>query len=330
METYEPKKLLILRILEILTEYSDVEHKLHQGEIISLLKIIYGIECERKAVARNIEFLQEAGYDIVSDKSGVYLAEKKFETGELRLLVDSVLANRNVCKSHTKSLIEKLVKEGGKYFKPYTRHVINLDDWQKADGQEFLLNIELLSEAIDGKKKISFMRQSYGADKKLHPQKSRVASPYQLILRNGYYYLAANLDWHDNLVYLRVDRMTDIVILEERARELSTVEGCENGLSLGKASNRLPYFYPDEPQRVEFETTNSSVPLLDDVFDWFGREVEITPLEGNRYRYSLIASPRAMRFWILQFGRYVKVLSPQSLLDMVRADIAEMNKIYEE
>ena len=32
MESYEPKKLLILRILEILMKYSDAEHKLHQGE----------------------------------------------------------------------------------------------------------------------------------------------------------------------------------------------------------------------------------------------------------------------------------------------------------
>lgn len=128
MESYEPKKLLILRILEILTEYSDSEHKLRQGEIISLLNVLYGIECERKAVARNIEFLQQAGYDIVSDATGTYLAERKFETGELRLLIDSVLTNRNICKTHTKDLIAKLIKEGGKYFKSYAKHVVNLDD----------------------------------------------------------------------------------------------------------------------------------------------------------------------------------------------------------
>ena len=110
MDNYEPKKLLILRILEILTEYSDSNHKLRQLEIISLLKALYGIECERKAVARNIEFLQQAGYEVVTDKDGSYLAEKKYEIGELRLLIDSVLANRNVCKLHTRQLIEKLAK----------------------------------------------------------------------------------------------------------------------------------------------------------------------------------------------------------------------------
>lgn len=54
MENFEPKKLLILRILEILTEYSDAEHKLRQNDVISLLRIVYGMECERKAVALSL------------------------------------------------------------------------------------------------------------------------------------------------------------------------------------------------------------------------------------------------------------------------------------
>ena len=162
MESFEPKKLLILRILEILTEYSDSEHKLRQGDIMNLLRLNYGIECERKAVARNVEYLQDAGYDIVSDKSGTYLAERKFEIGELRLLIDSVLANRNVCKPHTKELVAKLAKEGGKYFKNYTKHVINLDDWQKQESKEYFYNIELLCEAIEKKRKVSFFYNSYG------------------------------------------------------------------------------------------------------------------------------------------------------------------------
>ena len=331
MESYEPKKLLILRILEILTEYSDAEHKLHQGDIISLLKVVYGIECERKAVARNIEYLQDAGYEIISDKSGVYLAEKKFEVGELRLLVDSVLSNRNVCKAHTKQLIEKLVKEGGKYFKNYARHVVNLDDYFKVDGQELFLSVELLSEAIASKKKVSFVYQDYGVDKKLHPRREKpyFASPFQLFLKNGGYYLACAFEGHDDLAFVRTDRMTKIAIEKERARELSTVKGCENGLHLGKLMNRLPNLYCDEPQRIVFETRNYSENMLDYVFDMFGRETEVEELPSGELRFSLVASPRAMRFWLLSYGKYVKVLSPQSLVDKIKDDIEEMRKNYE-
>ncbi len=331
MESYEPKKLLILRILEILTEYSDSEHKLRQGEIISLLNVLYGIECERKAVARNIEFLQQAGYDIVSDGTGAYLAERKFEAGELRLLIDGVLANRNICKTHTKDLIAKLTKEGGKYFKSYAKHVVNLDDWQKDESRDFFYNIELLSEAIEKKVKVEFFYNSYGADKKLHARRAEksLANPYGLFLKNGHYYLVCNFDKYGNHSYCRIDKITDIALTEEPVKPLAEVQGFENGLNLGRINSRLPYLYEDEPTRIEFVTANGAENMIDNVLDWFGREVQIEELADGNFKFSLIASPRAMRFWILQYGKYVKVLSPQSLVDQIESDINEMKKLYE-
>ena len=332
MESYEPKKLLILRILEILTEYSDCDHKLRQGDIISLLKVLYGIECERKAVARNIEFLQQAGYDIVSDNSGSYLAEKKFEAGELRLLIDSVLSNRNVCKAHTKELIEKLINEGGKYFKSYAKHVVNLDDWQKDENCDYFYNIELLCEAIEKKVKVEFLINSYGADKKLHCRREDklLANPYQLFLKNGRYYLACNYDKYDNLIYCRIDRISNISLTELPIKPILDIKGYENGINLGRLNNTMPYLFEDEPTRIEFVTFNYAKGMIDNVIDWFGKDVQISELADGNFKFALTVSPRAMRFWILQFGKYVKVLSPQHMVDQIKDDIIEMQKLYEE
>lgn len=331
MESYEPKKLLILRMLEILMEHSDCDHKLRQGDIISLLRVQYGIECERKAVARNIEFLQQAGYDIVSDNSGSYLAERKFEAGELRLLIDSVLSNRNVCKAHTKELIEKLTREGGKYFKSYAKHVVNLDDWQKDESHDYFYNIELLCEAIENKVKVEFLTNSYGIDKKLHCRREDkfLANPYQLFLKNGHYYLACNYDKYDNLIYCRIDRISSISLTQLHAKPLSDIKGYENGINLGKLNNTLPYLFEDEPTRIEFVTANYAGNMIDNVIDWFGRDVQIAELVDGNYKFTLTASPRAMRFWTLQFGKYVKVLLPQSLVNQIKDDINEMKKMYE-
>ena len=113
----EPKKLLILRIYRILEEYSDAEHPLTHKRILEILYRDYGAEAERKAVGRNISYLAEAGFDIVSTRKGCYLGDKVFEEGELRLLIDSVLCNRHVNELHSKNLITKLVKMGGRNFK---------------------------------------------------------------------------------------------------------------------------------------------------------------------------------------------------------------------
>lgn len=331
MENYEPKKLLILRILEILTEYSDCEHKLRQGDIISLLKVLYGIECERKAVARNIEFLQRAGYDIVSDGTGSYLASRKFEKGELRLLIDGVLSNRAICKSHTRELIAKLTAEGGKYFKNYVNHVVNLDDWQKDERRDYFYDTELLCEAIERGVKVRFYYNYIGTDKKLHHKRGQPSyvNPYQLFIKNGRYYLACNYDGYDNLTFCRVDRISDIELTETPIKPYREVEGCENGISLGAISNRLPYLYADKSERIEFVTANGAENMIENVLDWFGGDVQIKELSDGNLEFSLIASPRAIRFWILQFGRYVKVLSPKSLVDKIKEDISYMAKLYD-
>ena len=318
--------------MQVLQEFSDCDHKLRQNDIISLLKVQYDIGCERKAVARNIDFLEQAGYDIVRDSDGIYLSSRKFEPGELRLLIDSVLSNRNVCKAHTKEIIGKLTAEGAKYFKSYAKHVTNLDDWQKDDNCDYFYNIELCCEAIERQKKLSFFYSYFDSDKrkqKNKPEKSKI-SAFRLFLKNGRYYLACNYDRHDNLAFIRLDRMSDIEILQENARPMNTVKNSEQGINLGKLDSHFPFMYSDKPERIEFVTANSATHMIDNVIDTFGRNVNITNIGDGNYKFSLTASPSAMRFWLLQYGKYVKLFSPQNLVEQIKSDIQEMSKLYTE
>lgn len=73
MNNFEPKKLALIRILDILKFYSDANHPLTQEDIIDYLESDYGIVIERKAVGRNISLLKEAGIEIESDKEVLIL-----------------------------------------------------------------------------------------------------------------------------------------------------------------------------------------------------------------------------------------------------------------
>ena len=79
MNSLEPKKLALIRILEILKNYSDDKHPLTQEEISGFLEREYGVVIERKAISRNLSLLKEAGYEIESGRSGSYLKEREFE-----------------------------------------------------------------------------------------------------------------------------------------------------------------------------------------------------------------------------------------------------------
>ena len=108
MNSFEPKKLALLRILQILEQYSDYDNPLKQEDIAEYLDKDYGIVIERKAIGRNLSLLKEAGYDIGSDRRGSYLASREFEDSELRMLIDGVLSSRYITAGHSKDLIERL------------------------------------------------------------------------------------------------------------------------------------------------------------------------------------------------------------------------------
>ena len=64
MEGLEPKKLALIRIWQILKEYSDYDHPLTQDDIAAHLENDYGIIIERKAISRNISLLKETWSDV--------------------------------------------------------------------------------------------------------------------------------------------------------------------------------------------------------------------------------------------------------------------------
>lgn len=310
----EAKKTLIFRIYQILEDYSDFEHPLTQQDIISLLDSNYGIECERKAVGRNLSYLKEMGFEIESTKEGTYLATRQLENAELRLLIDSVLSSRHINPTHSSQLIEKLISIGGRNFKSHVRHVYSVKEWEKTDNQDFFFNIELVDEAIEDGKKISFDYNKMGLDKKLHLSLSHKGSPYQMLLHNQRYYLMMHDEVFDAVGYYRMDKITNMRILDETSKPLRENPGFERGIDYKTFVTSLPYMYSDKPVNVTIKCRNY---MMDTICDWFGVDFIAEKLDDEHFSATIKVSEKAMLYWVLQFNYKVEVLSPQSLRDKV-------------
>ena len=147
MEGYEPKKLALLRILQILQTYSNPEHPLKQEDIAGYLQKDYGIEMERKAIGRNLALLKDAGYEIESDRAGSYLQTREFTDSELQILIDSVLSSQYISEKYSRDLIDKLCSLSSKYFRSHIQYIHTLGDWGKTDNKALFYHIELVDEA---------------------------------------------------------------------------------------------------------------------------------------------------------------------------------------
>ena len=323
----EAKKTLIMRIYQILDEYSDEEHPLTQQNIIDILERDYDIPCERKAVGRNVSYLKEMGFDIESTANGTYLASRKLENAELRLLIDSVLSSRNVNSTHSEQLINKLIALGGRNFKSHVKHVYSVKEWDKSDNKAFFYNIDVIDEAIEQGKKISFNYNKIGLDKKLHVSKPHVGSPYQMLLHNQRYYLMMFDEVFDQVGYYRLDKITNITILDEDAKPLKQNKGFEKGINYKEISTALPYMYNDKPIPVTIKCRNY---MMDTISDWFGTDFFVNRVDDAHFTATIKASEKAMLYWVLQYNYKVEVISPESLRQKVIESLQKTLDKYEQ
>ncbi|MCR5617437.1 MAG: WYL domain-containing protein [Clostridiales bacterium] len=319
MSNIEPKMLSQLRVLHILEKYSDADHLLTQKDIADRLEEEFGIEMERKAISKKIANLKEAGYDIRSGKKGCYLNERSFTDAELHFLIDLVMSNKTINKTHSEDLVKKIQSLGNAYFKPQINKIITVGTTDKGDNPALFYNIELIYEAIGNGRQITYDYNLYGEDKKFHRSSTQTVSPYQLLFHNQDYYLMAYSSHHETIVFHKVDHMTNMTVNKEPAISLRNVSGYEKGLPQDYFTAARPYMYSDAPERIEMIVSRSPY-IINQIVEWFGKDITISEIKGdqNELRVSLKASPSAMRLWALQYADYVEIIEPYNLRDDIR------------
>lgn len=360
MYTAQSKKMLILNILDILKKYTDENHRLSQREILEILENEYHMKADRKAIKRNlsnlidlynennaetIQYSETIRMVPIKDKStGKYseemeessilsdfYLERAFSDAELRLLIDSLLFSKHIPYNQCKELIEKIEELSNHYFKSKVKHIRNLPVSLPQNKQLFF-NIEILDEAISKHKQVQFAYNAYDTDKCMHPRKNDkgdireyIVNPYQMVATNGRYYLICNYDKYDNVANYRVDRITDIKLLDSPVKSMRNVKGLEHGLDLPKHMAEHIYMFAGESGRVTFRAKRY---LITELMDWFGSDIQFSDESDDEVTVSVTVNYNAMRHWAMQYARHIKLLSPKSLVDTVKADLQEAADKY--
>ncbi len=346
MYTLQPKKLLIINILDILRRYTDVSHRLSQKEIVELLRSKYTMNADRKAVKRNLMNLVDFGFPISYSESvrtgrsgeeeivySDWYMEHEFEDGELRLLIDSLLASRYIPRSQCRELIRKLEGLSSVYFHEKVKHICTMPV-QQPDNPQLFYTIDLLDEAIAKGRKVVFRYCSYDVDKQLHPRKREdgtireyIVTPYQLAAANGRYYLICNYDKYDDLSNYRVDRITDIRILDIPAKPIERVMGDKDGLRLPEHMAEHIYMFAGKTITAKFRADRY---ILNDIIDYFGLEAEFSDITDSHITVTVRVNEEDMFKWAVQFGDHAHVLEPKSLRNRIKEALRQAAAMYEE
>lgn len=155
-------KIKLLELYRLLKTYSDDEHPLAAIDLCRMLEE-KGITASRRTVYRDIQVLSEYGVDILYTrlpKQGFFIAKRRFELPEVRILLDAVLAAPFITNKKTAELTKKLCGLLNSYQAAEVSGQICVDQCEKLGNEEIYYTIDTIHHAISKLKKNSILLPS--------------------------------------------------------------------------------------------------------------------------------------------------------------------------
>lgn len=319
MAKSENQKLKLLYIIKILQEETDEAHCISTKDLIARLER-EGIKAERKSIYTDIQSLTEFGYDIEKNNSktegGYYLKKRDFETAELKLMADAISASRFITKEQSKKLIEKLEKLTCVHDAKSLKRQVFVANRIKTSNASVLHNTDVIHNAISLNRRISFRYFEWDIDKQMKFRKNGcryVLSPWAVTVNADNYYLIAYDDDNKMIKHYRIDKMTDIDLLEEKRL------GKDLFISFDVAdyTNKQFGMFSGEEQIVTIQFPNR---LIGVAVDRFGTDITVRKRDEEHFsiRTNLFVSQQLFG-WLAGMGNDVKILLPEEVKQEYKA-----------
>lgn len=175
----------------------------------------------------------------------------------------------------------------------------------------------------------------YHTDKKLHKRRNKngkvreyIINPYQLVAKEGKYYLICNYDKYDDISNYRVDRITDLEILDENIKPFDRLKGSDGRkLDLEEYMDKHVYMFSGENVRAVFRADKN---LISDIIDMFGKEVRFSEETNDEITVTVNVNELAMEQFAKAFTPWVEVIKPVTLREKMIENLSEGLEKYKD
>ena len=321
------RRTRILHVKDFLEEYTDEERAAGMWEILKYLEK-KDIPAERKSIRDDIHALIDYGMDIDLENGKQWrLLSRKFELAEIKLIIDCIASSKFLSEEKSKQLIEKIESLVSVDQRRSLNRQMVVSGRVKSMNDTVLYTIDSIHEAIESGMYIEFKYFTYNMDKEReykHNGKVYHVYPRNLLYDNNCYYLLA--DEGEELKTFRVDRMTNVSIVEETGDDLwlfgsgqiNTAEYIKStfGMYHGKETEVKMLFQKD---------------MMDVVIDKFGEDVKVEKVDDGRFRViaKVAVSPQFFG-WIFGLGENVMIEYPLTVAKQMKDMLKERHKAYRE
>ncbi|MGI6029679.1 MAG: helix-turn-helix transcriptional regulator [Candidatus Heteroscillospira sp.] len=307
-----------LLIFKYLMAHTDQGHQKSTQDIQEYLSG-FGISAGQKTIAADIEQLQEAGYDVICNKSRqnmYFIGERDFELPELKMLVDAVQAARFISKRKSGQLIRKLTALASPYEAKELKRQLYVEGRVKTSNEQVFYAVDLLYAAINENKQITFQYYEYGPDKKKtlkHKGQQYAFSPYDLVWSNDSYYVCGFSERHGKTATFRVDRMHRPAITERAAvpkpPDYDIAAICRQAFMMYDAGTVTVKLYCEND-------------MMKAIIDRFGEQVQTDWSDTGHFTATVTVSSGPTFFaWIFNYAGKLRIVSPQGMVDEYKAHL---------
>ena len=339
-------------VYQYLMRETDEKHCVKAKDIIEFLSENFGISAERRSIYHDIQeinkailafeeeiTLEEAEERIFDDEEekiirykpnkGFYVAKRKYEEEDIRLIAECVQAAKFVDEKRADILLSDVIyKWVSEHQAESMRYNVFVKDRVKTINKKVYYNIITINEAINRPRrfriKFHYLKHDFDNMNILRARKDAfeyTVIPYALIIDNGnYYLLGIDEDKKQTRTY-RIDRMSDV---KPENEYIGSFEEYEN-VDIKQYTQGHFGMFEGEKCRL---TMSFTMRMLDTVIDRFGTYDAVYQKSGKGFFTMTATVYVSNQFfgWVCGFGKQAKILAPYSVKQKFADYIAE---IYE-
>lgn len=316
--------------LRLIWDNTDDCSSLSSDEVMRLAKR-EGVSLDRRLLYAAIDAAEDAGWGVTRPRGkgrhreGVRWATRPFADWEVGFLCDAVGSSRSLSEKERSSLKSKLLLLAPRASRRSLSRQICSGLFGGAYRSAASDNLTTLNIAVTERRKIVFRYWEYSAsgEKIQRASSSDVPiDPYVFLYQNSTYYLLGGKDCKEGkaLRTYRVDRMTDIAILDELCD--SRLE--DFGIDVDDAMAKSFGLFVDRP---ECSVVLSFDPgITKHVVERFGLSCLSEEVDGLGRAKVAIRPSEPFYAWVFQFGGRMSIESPKEVVDEYRTMLAECAK----
>ena len=196
----------------------------------------------------------------------------------------------------------------------------------KAINENIYYNVDRLHVAIAENKQVSFKYFDYDIKKEKKYRKNGdlyFVSPYALSWDDENYYLITFSEKYNDFTHYRVDRMTNIEIVDQPRVILPDDEY----FNIADYTKKVFNMFGGAEEIVKISFDNS---LVNAVIDRFGKDITLEKVDENNFAVRInVAISSTFFAWIFQFGSKVKILSSEDVIKKYKCHLQDTIEQYE-